>query len=203
MKRCVIIGGGEVADAHIINKFITDDDFVICCDSGYLHAIESHIIPHLIVGDFDSADIPKTNIETIVLPTEKDDTDSFFAAKEGLKRGFDTFLLLGMTGGRLDHTLGAISILEFLQNHGAEGEIVDNNTKIRVCNKSLTVNAGCKYFSVFAVGTAEDVTIRGAKYNLDNAIINSHYQYGISNEVTDEFATVTVGQGTVIVMEIY
>ncbi len=201
MKRCVIIGGGDVVGR--LPEYISNDDFVICCDGGYLHAKNAGIVPSLIVGDFDSTDLPKTDIETIVLPTEKDDTDSFFAAKEGLKRGFDSFLLLGVTGGRLDHTFGAISILEFLQNAGAHGEIVDARTKIRVCNKSLTVPTGCKYFSVFAVGTASGVTIRGAKYNLDNAIINSHYQYGISNEVKDDFATIDVGQGTVIVMEIF
>lgn len=203
MKRCVIIGGGDIADAHSLNNYISRDDFVICCDAGFLHAKKAGIVPQLIVGDFDSADIPKTDIETIVLPREKDDTDSFFAAKEGLKRGFSHFLLLGVTGGRLDHTLGAISILEFLQKLGAYGEICDKTTKIRVCCDSLTVQKGCKYFSVFAVGSAKAVTIRGAKYNLDNASIDSHYQYGISNEVADDLATVSVGQGTVIVMEIF
>ncbi len=203
MKRCVIIGGGEIADTQFLNKNILDDDFVICCDAGFLHAKKAGIVPELIVGDFDSADMPKTHIETIMLPREKDDTDSFFAAKEGLRREFKRFLLLGVTGGRLDHTLGAISILEFLQKSGAYGEICDKNTKIRVCCDSISVKKGCKYFSVFAVGSASGVTIRGAKYNLDNAKIDSHYQYGISNEVTDDFATVSVGQGTLIVMEIF
>jgi len=203
MKRCVIIGGGEIADVPFIKQHILNDDFVTCCDGGYLHAFREGITPSLIVGDFDSADVPQTDIETIVLPCEKDDTDSFFAAKEGLKRGFDSFLLLGVTGGRLDHTLGAISILEFLQNAGATGEIIDKSTRIRVCSDTLSVKNGCKYFSVFAIGCAKGVTISGAKYNLDNAIINSHYQYGISNEVAGDFATVSVGQGTVIVMEIF
>ncbi len=203
MKRCVIIGGGEIGCTQFLKEHILYDDFVICCDGGYLHAFAAGITPNLILGDFDSSDVPNCDIETIILPCEKDDTDSFFAAKEGLKRGFERFLLLGVTGGRLDHTLGAISILEFLQKNGAEGEIYDQNTKIRVCNTSLSVKKGCRYFSVFAIGSAESVCICGAKYNLDNAVINSHYQYGISNEVTDEFATISVGQGNVIVMEIF
>ena len=203
MKRCVIIGGGEIADVNILNNLINDNDFIICCDAGYLHACRANIVPHLVVGDFDSSSIPDTDAQIIVLPCEKDDTDSFFAAKEGLRRGFESFLLFGMTGGRLDHTLGAISILEYLLQAGAFGEIIDNNTKIRACNSTVTVNRGCRYFSVFSVGTANDVTISGAKYNLDKAIINSHYQYGVSNEVEKDFATVSVGQGTIIVMEIF
>ena len=203
MKRCVIIGGGEIESPQFLKQHILRDDFIICCDGGYLHAFDADITPDLIVGDFDSASVPETDVETIVLPCEKDDTDSFFAAKEGLKRGFCNFLLLGVTGGRLDHSLGAISILEYLQQNGAAGEICDKSTRIRVCADSLCVKKGCKYFSVFAVGTAKDVCIRGAKYNLDNAVINSHYQYGISNEVTDGCAAVSVGQGKVIVMEIF
>lgn len=203
MKRCVIIGGGQLSDPTFLNRYISNDEFVICCDGGYLHAKNAGIVPQLIVGDFDSTSVPETDVETIVLPCEKDDTDSFFAAKEGLKRGFCEFLLLGVTGGRLDHTLGAISILEYLKKHGADGQIVDGSTKIRVCCDTLTVNRGCRYFSVFASGKASGVTITGAKYNLDNEIINSHYQYGISNEVADDVATVSVGQGTVIVMEIF
>ena len=203
MKRCVIIGGGEVADSKFLTEYITENDFVICCDAGFIHAQKSGVTPHLIVGDFDSADVPETNVETIVLPCEKDDTDSFFAAKEGLRRGFTDFLLLGVTGGRLDHTFGAVSILEYLKKQGAFGQIVDKNTKIRVCTDNITINKDCRYFSVFSVGTAQNVTITGAKYNLNNAKIDSHYQYGISNEVKDGFASVSVGQGTLIIMEIF
>lgn len=40
--------------------------------------------PGLIVGDFDSHDNPLLDVETIVLPCEKDDTDTVFAVKEAL-----------------------------------------------------------------------------------------------------------------------
>ena len=56
--------------------------------------------------------------ETIVLPCEKDDTDTVFAVKEALKRGFQDFLLIGVIGGRLDHTLGNVSLLLMLDAHG-------------------------------------------------------------------------------------
>lgn len=38
-------------------------------------------------------------------------TDTVYAMKEAIKRGFDTFLLIGVVGGRLDHTLGNVSML--------------------------------------------------------------------------------------------
>ena len=41
--------------------------------------------PSLIVGDFDSHENPHLAVETIVLPCEKDDTDTVFAVKEDSK----------------------------------------------------------------------------------------------------------------------
>ena len=143
-----------------------------------------------------------TDVETIVLPCEKDDTDSFFAVKTALSRGFDRFLLLGMTGGRLDHTLGAVSILEYLDAAGAAAQIVDDTTRIRVTRKTLDIDKNCRYFSVFAVGRAEGVSIENSKYCLDNAIIESTFQYGVSNEPKGT-PRVSVNQGKLLIMEIY
>lgn len=202
MSRCVIIGGGEIADHGAIKRHILRDDFIICCDAGYLHADKMGLCPSLIVGDFDSAKAPKTDVETIVLPCEKDDTDSFFAAKEGLKRGYTEFLLTGVTGGRLDHTFGAISILEYLDAHGAAGEIIDECTRIRVTRETVEIDKDCRYFSVLAAGTARGVTIKNAKYPLTNAVITPEFQYGISNEPCGT-PSVSVTDGKLIIMEIY
>ena len=202
MSRCVIIGGGELADLDRIKKLFCDGDFIIACDAGFVHTQNLNITPHLLVGDFDSIDVPETDVETIVLPTKKDDTDSFFALKEAIKRGFDSFLLLGMTGGRLDHTLCAVSMLEYLLSRGLYGEIIDDTTRIRVTDSALDIDPSCRYFSVFAKSTAHGVTIKNAKYCLDNADISADYQYGISNEPLAN-ACVSVADGRLIIMEIY
>ena len=57
-----------------------------------------------------------------------------------------------------------------------------------------------RYFSLIAIsGTASGVTIKNAKYNLDNATINPKYQYAISNEVAgDEPARVSFEEGVLL-----
>ena len=116
MNRCVIIGGAEIGDYSRISRSLRRDDFCICCDSGLRHAEKLGMTPSLIVGDFDSSERPDTDIETIVLPREKDDTDTVYAAKEAVRRGFDDFLLIGVTGARFDHTFGNISLLLWLEH---------------------------------------------------------------------------------------
>ncbi|MBQ6845987.1 MAG: thiamine diphosphokinase, partial [Oscillospiraceae bacterium] len=76
MKRCVIIGGGEINNVSAIKAVLSEKDFYIFCDSGLYHSEKLGISPDLIVGDFDSHQKPQTDIETIVLPREKDDTDT-------------------------------------------------------------------------------------------------------------------------------
>ena len=165
-----------------------------------------NINPDLIIGDFDSHEKPtETNCECIVLPCEKDDTDTFFAAKEGLRRGFREFLLLGVVGARLDHTLGNVSILMYLQEKGAKGVILDDYSEMEiVSDEPAFIEDHWSYFSLLCLtGTAEGVTIQNAKYPLQDAVITSSYAYGVSNEVRPgKTAVVSVKQGILLLIKI-
>ena len=79
MKRCVIIGGAEIQAYAYIRSCLREDDFLVFCDSGLRHMEALKAKPDLIVGDFDSHCNPHLDVETIVLPHEKDDTDTMYA----------------------------------------------------------------------------------------------------------------------------
>ena len=81
MNRCVIIAGADINNYENAKKYLKDDDFIICCDCGLRHLQKLNVKPNLIVGDFDSHQNPHLPVETIVLPCEKDDTDTGFAVK--------------------------------------------------------------------------------------------------------------------------
>lgn len=187
MRRCVIIGGAEIRDYESLRKYFTHDDFFIYCDCGLKHEKFLGFAPDLIIGDFDSHDRPENaECEVIVLPIVKDDTDSIYAVKEAMKRGFDDFVLTGSTGGRIDHTLGNIYALLMLANMGKHAEIIDDYSRMRIISAGETVRIkyGCKFFSLINItGLAKGIRITNAKYNLNDAEITSEYQYGISNEV--------------------
>lgn len=134
MNRCVIIGGGPIENYNRIKSYIRDDDFVIACDCGLRHCQPLGTVPDLIVGDFDSFSRPDpgilTDAEIIQLPVEKDDTDTMYAVKEASARGFEDFLLTGMTGRRLDHTLGNVYMLIRLHELGLNAMIADDYSEI-------------------------------------------------------------------------
>lgn len=205
MRRCVIFGGAGIGDYNRISKYLKDDDFLIFCDSGLKHMEVLGLRPDLIVGDFDSHENPRLDVETIVLPCEKDDTDTVFAVKEALKRGFDDFLLLGTTGGRIDHTIGNLSILLMLDTAGRHAVMVDDYSEMEMVSRSPAyVEDSYPFFSLLNIsGTAKQITIENAKYPLDGAEITCDYQYGVSNEIIPgKTARITVGEGRLLLVKV-
>lgn len=206
MKRCVIVGGAEIKEYGRIKGLLKTDDFNIFCDSGLVHEKKLAIEPHLIIGDFDSHPNPHRDIETIVLPCEKDDTDTVYAVKEAVKRGFDEFLLIGVVGGRFDHSLGNISILVMLDSLGKKATIADDFSLMEMVNENTAyIDDSFSFFSLLNItGTARDITIDNAKYLLEGAEIKCDYQYGISNEVLrGQTAKVTVGEGKALLIKVF
>ena len=208
MRRCVIVGGASIGDYETVGAMLRLDDYVIYCDCGLRHMDGLGAEPDLIVGDFDSYSNPEFDAETIVLPCEKDDTDTVFAVKEALKRGFEEFLLVGVVGERLDHTLGNVSILLMLDSEGKKGTIIDDYSEMEIvsdrCGKPCIIDDSYVYFSLINIsGTARGVTIRGAKYPLEGAEITCEYQYGVSNEVLPGCtAEVSVGEGRLLLVKV-
>lgn len=205
MKRCVIVGGADIENYDAVCRKIRNDDYFIYCDSGLLHMEKLGVAPNLIVGDFDSHEKPNLSVETIVLPREKDDTDTFFAAKEAVKRGFDEFILIGTVGGRLDHTLGNVSVLLYLFSLGKKAKMIDDYSEMQiVADKTVFVDSSYSYFSLLNItGEAEGITEKNAKFPLENAKITCEYQYGISNEVLPgETAEITVKKGKALLIKV-
>ena len=205
MKRCVVVGGADIAGYGRIREALREDDFFIFCDSGLKHAENLHAVPSLIVGDFDSHEQPETGTETIVLPCEKDDTDTAFAVKEAVRRGFEDFLLIGVTGQRFDHTFGNVALLLYLDSRGKTARIIDDYSEMEIVSrKTAEIGDAWPYFSLLNIsGTAKGIVIRGAKYPLEGAEITSEYQYGISNEVLPgQRARVSVREGRLLLVKV-
>ena len=54
MNRCVIFGGGEIADIRYTQNLLQKGDYIICADRGYAYCSSINVIPDLVLGDFDS-----------------------------------------------------------------------------------------------------------------------------------------------------
>lgn len=205
LKKCVIICASPYNDVNFIAHSISGDAFVVCADGGYSLAVQGQIKPQLIIGDFDSSSCPSyTDCETIVLPTHKDDTDTMYAVKGCLERGYNDFEIYGATGGREDHTFANLCILKFLADKNCTARLLDSKASISCQNSGTQVykRADYTYFSIFPFGCSEAIlTLKGFEYPLKHGVLRSDYPMGISNSILGEAAEVTVHEGSVIIMQ--
>lgn len=203
-NRCVIIGGGDCT-ADILKAHITLNDYVICADGGYDTAIISDIIPDLLIGDFDSINAIPENVSRITLPVEKDVTDSVAAFNEGIKQGYNDFLLFGGTGGRCEHTLANISLMANASRNGIDFTIIDEKHIFRsITNSSVKIkNKENQQISIFAYGNiADGVTLKGLYYPLNDYSLDPFDgALGTSNHIVDEYGEITVKNGTLVIIE--
>ncbi len=203
-KRCVVIGNASINNYDYLFKEIKEDDFLIYCDGGLKHLEKLKILPNLIIGDFDSFKNPNLDIETIVLPCEKDDTDTMAAVKEGIERGYKDFLLLGVIGERLDHSLANVSILLYLDSLNLKGKIIDDYSEmLLVSKKEELVSDEFSYFSLINIlSNAKGVNVIDAKYPLIDATLPTTYQYSVSNEVLpNKVSKISLKEGTLLLIK--
>ena len=214
-KRCVIVGGAAIGNYRKVRSYLRGYDYIVYCDSGLKHMERLGAAPSLIIGDWDSHVDPHLDVETITLPVAKDDTDTVYAMREGMKRGFKDFLLIGSVGERLDHTLVNVYILTALENRGLHGMLVDDYSEMELisswtdeegtrCPGEAEVEDRYPFFSLVAIeGEARGVTIRNAKFGLEYGSIGPDYQYATSNEVLPgKTAKITVEDGRLLLIKI-
>lgn len=203
-NRCVIIGGGDCS-VELLKAHITLDDYVICADSGYDTAIKSDISPDLLIGDFDSINVIPENVSRITLPVEKDVTDSVAAFNEGVKQGYNEFVLFGGTGGRNEHTLANISLMANASRKGIDFTIIDEKHIFRsITNSWVKIKKQeNQQISVFAYGNiADGVTLKGLFYPLKCFSLDPFDgALGTSNHIVDEYGEITVKKGTLVIIE--
>ena len=201
-KICYIIGAGEDCGLDFVP---TEEDLIIAADGGYAKLRKAGIRPDLVIGDFDSLGAAPDGETVIVLPVVKDVTDTWAAIELGKERGYREFWLYGCTGGRFEHTLANVQTLAALAEQGMQGWLVSSD-QLTTAISGKTVEFGPEhrgFLSVFAhTDRCDGVTLKGLKYELENAELTNVFPLGVSNEFLGVPASVSIGKGiAVLVME--
>lgn len=203
INKCIIISGAPESNLDYMLSYISENCFVIAADSGYLKLNTLKVEPDLLIGDFDSSKNPSVKCEKIILPSEKNDTDTLFCVKEAINRGFNDITILGGIGSRVDHTYSNILCSSYALYNGAELCIINNKNKIFAFRGKCTLKKsdGYKFFSLFSFGGKScGITVKGAKYPLNNADLKPFSSLGQSNEFINNVVNIEVKEGTLLVI---
>lgn len=207
--RAVLFSAGPVEDYSRVRALLGAPDLVICADGGIRHALALGLTPDLALGDFDSAgpalvaEMEARGIPVQRVPVEKDQTDTHIAVEEAVRRGAREIVLVGVTGGRLDHTVGVLLLLPGVPD-GVQVSMVDARNIVRLVRpggRLTVVGAPGDYLSLLPLSPqVKGVVVEGVKWPLNGATLRWGESLGLSNQLIDSEAFVAVREGYLLVI---
>lgn len=220
--RTLIISGGKT-DICFAKEYLAETSFdtVVCADSGLNAADRLDIVPDYFMGDFDSVsgDVldkymdlasgknTKKIPEYIKYPVQKDATDTQLVLEFVLSHKPDEIVVLGATGGRLDHLIANINILMLPLKERIPAYIVDKYNRLWLADNDFSVKKECawgRYIS-FQPLTQKvlNVSLKGVKYPLNGKDLFLGDSLTVSNEFDENSKEVEVSfdEGILIVTE--
>ncbi|WP_028777003.1 thiamine diphosphokinase [Shimazuella kribbensis] len=211
-KRVIVVAGGAVK-SDFLQANIDAEDMIIGADQGVVSLLDAGITPQIAIGDFDTTGKEKwkkwksLGIEIIPLATMKDVTDTHAALEHALEYNPKEIHLFGaFGGGRMDHTLANISLLEWLHTHQVKGYLQDETNRIQLLsgpgNVHLSSNHNFDYVSIIPISKyLEKVSTFGLAYPLKEKNLVRGDSLGISNEKSEEIAMISAQKGIGLIIE--
>lgn len=204
-RRAIIVANGDppkLSDIHFFQS--VGFNFIIGADGGVNSLFRLKIIPHVIIGDFDSAD--KTVLRyyegksEVVHLERQDDTDVEKALKYAIAAGIEEVVLTGATGDRLDHTFCNLGIaLKFY-----------DKIKVYIIHQKslLEVREGIvdyptipgETISLYGFDSETYITTEGFKYPLNRETLQFGVRESTSNEANGTSVKIKIEGGRIFVI---
>ena len=199
-KKLMIFLAGELRDKGGVEEKMRGGSFdYYAADGGYLLADKLGVPLQRILGDFDTVDPPKAG-NVYRYPAEKDQTDSALALDHAIEDNYRDIWMIAPFGGRLDHTIANLALLEAAAEKGAELKLYDGENLAFLLGEGMHVFSGARYryISFFSWGGKALVSLRDFKYPLDHDLLERRIPLGISNEPAGEEPVIEVHSGRVL-----
>lgn len=205
--KALIVANGTINNIHLLKECEKEYDFILAADGGTNHCIKAGILPDLIIGDLDSISnntlkvSKEKDIKIEKFPVKKDSTDTDLSIDYLIDKGYKEITLIGVTGSRMDHTLGNILLLNKLNDSGVKGKIIDDNNIIYLVDDELELSRELDlYVSIIPLtNNGINVSLEGFEYELEFRNVEYASTFCISNKIIEERARITVHEGKALV----
>jgi thiamine pyrophosphokinase len=203
----VVTGGDPIDRAHL--PALPPGTTVIAADSGIEHAHALGLVVDLAIGDFDSVSpdaLARAAAQGAVVdrhPIAKDATDLELALDAALGLAPTRVHVLGGHGGRLDHLLANALLLAAPAYAAMEVTAQMGAARITVVRHEAHLAGPLgDVVSLLALnGPATAVTTRGLLYPLAGDDLHPGSTRGVSNELIEDQATVTLDGGVLVAIQ--
>lgn len=205
---CIFVNG-DLKDRNFYKDIIGSCEIVVAADGAANSLIDIEITPDIIIGDMDSIDekvysyYEKKNVSMLRYPVKKDKTDTELAIDELAERGYKDALMMGFSGGRIDHMLGNLGMCIYADSIGIDLTLRDESTAIFLAQKGKTVIKAAKKSTISFISYGGPVQIKkltGFEYPLEDYCLMPGSTRCISNAAKQDDPIVEIEYGSALVI---
>ena len=201
MKCALILANGKPPTKRLFKKYLASADWFICADGGANTAARFDCIPDLIIGDLDSIkketldDFRRVDVKKL---KDQNSTDLEKALTAAIRKKYKEIIVLGATGGRLDHAIGNLSaLIKFSRK--AHISFIDNTGIFFSVNHSIEFNLPVgTVISLLPLSRCSGIVTKGLKWNLKNESLELGVRESTSNVVLSSSVKIKVQKGRLI-----
>jgi thiamine pyrophosphokinase len=205
MPRLIIFANGLVPDLESTRKIIQPGDTLFAADGGTQHALALGLMPSMIFGDMDSLSpedrrLLSQDVEIQLYPRDKNETDLELALLYAIGTGYRNILIVGALGGRLDQTLGNLSLLTDPRLSSFDIRLDDGVEEafFTRTRSGLLGNPGDIVSLIPWGGEVTGVSTQGLRWPLHEETLLPDKTRGISNEMLNEQAAFEIASGLLL-----
>lgn len=211
MKYALVFANGDIADGPFVQSVLSQavDPLVVAADGGARVAAHFGLKVDVVLGDLDSLTSDEVNslaesgarIERY--SPEKDFTDLELALTYVSEHQYDWIRVIGGIGRRIDQTFGNVYLLALEALKGRDVRMVAGKQEIYLLNAGTYTITGQPDDTVSLIpmgGAAYGIHTDALYYPLKGETLNFGPARGISNVMTGHRASVTIGEGTLLLV---
>ena len=205
-KKIAVIANGTILDFDFHKKILDQIDTIICADGGANISKVLGFTPNYIIGDLDSIkkdilDFYKNNDETkIIHDANQNKTDLELALTLAESLSPSEIIILGASGGRIDHTIANIlsltkvkpEIKTIIIDDYCSLELVENTTEIEGDKEDI--------ISVIPLTDILDLNYTGFKWNVEKLDTKLGW-FGVSNKLVETNASISFSDGKILLIK--
>ena len=205
MNALIIINGILPQIKHFEPE-LKSANLILCADGGANQAIEKSIKPDFVIGDLDSLK-PEVRSQfkesQMIFRPNQCATDLEKTLQFALEKEVKEVTIIGVSGGRLDHQICNLNIIEKFSDQ-LEIKIIDDTGSGRfIRNKYEFKGKIGQQISLFAFRKVDGIKTQGLKYPINNSSMEWAVNDGLSNEIVSNPVKISIEKGCLFIFQVW
>ncbi|NNM59944.1 MAG: thiamine diphosphokinase [Legionellales bacterium] len=207
--NAVIFANGNFVATTYSDLILKQAELIIAADNGARYCLEHGVLPDVLVGDLDSLcprvlkELQVADTRILLYPSEKNATDLELALDHLLTyQSVTDITILGALGGRFDMSLSNIFLTSHPKYQYMKIKIIDHQNLLYIINAHhplfLSGRAGDTISLLPLTSSVEGIETLNLRYALKNETLYAASTRGISNQLTNSEAKITVNKGVLL-----